>query len=188
VLSAAEHYCCSWCPQFIADGVFFAELNELLTRELAEDGYSGVEVRVTPMRTEIIIRATRTQNVLGEQQAAAGHRMSESRRLKKQKAECSKSYAGNIVDAAGANPTRLVRTRCFSYVVLQQTQQRLSLLSVYRYTLQLSNCICSTKTSAQGALSHCPAPSHMSNFVMPARTCPPPPLLLQVRRAAAFAS
>ena len=45
--------------------MFFAELNELLTRELAEDGYSGVEVRVTPMRTEIIIRATRTQNVLG---------------------------------------------------------------------------------------------------------------------------
>jgi small subunit ribosomal protein S3e len=49
----------------VADGVFFAELNEMLTRELAEDGYSGVEVRVTPMRTEIIIRATRTQNVLG---------------------------------------------------------------------------------------------------------------------------
>ena len=52
--------------KFVADGVFFAELNELLTRELAEDGYSGVEVRKTPMRTEIIIRATRTQNVLGE--------------------------------------------------------------------------------------------------------------------------
>lgn len=49
----------------MADGVFFAELNEVLTRELAEDGYSGVEVRVTPVRTEIIIRATRTQNVLG---------------------------------------------------------------------------------------------------------------------------
>ena len=49
----------------MADGVFFAELNELLTRELAEDGYSGVEVRVTPLKTEIIIRATRTQNVLG---------------------------------------------------------------------------------------------------------------------------
>ncbi|KAG6669100.1 hypothetical protein CIPAW_01G219700 [Carya illinoinensis] len=42
--------------KFVADGVFYAELN---------DGYSGVEVRVTPMRTEIIIRATRTQNVLG---------------------------------------------------------------------------------------------------------------------------
>jgi hypothetical protein len=54
------------CLQFVADGVFYAELNELFTRELAEHGYSGVEVRVTPLRTEIIIRATRTQNVLGE--------------------------------------------------------------------------------------------------------------------------
>ncbi|KIZ01886.1 40S ribosomal protein S3-1 [Monoraphidium neglectum] len=53
-------------PRFVADGVFYAELNELLVRELAEDGYSGVEVRQTPMRTEIIIRATRTQSVLGE--------------------------------------------------------------------------------------------------------------------------
>eukprot|EP00301_Raphidiophrys_heterophryoidea_P000492 c10246_g2_i1.p1 GENE.c10246_g2_i1~~c10246_g2_i1.p1 ORF type:complete len:222 (+),score=55.80 c10246_g2_i1:59-724(+) len=52
--------------KFVADGVFFAELNEFLTRELAEDGYSGVEVRHTVMRTEIIIRATRTQSVLGE--------------------------------------------------------------------------------------------------------------------------
>ncbi|GBF97206.1 40S ribosomal protein S3 [Raphidocelis subcapitata] len=52
--------------KFVADGVFYAELNELLMRELAEDGYSGVEVRQTPMRTEVIIRATRTQNVLGE--------------------------------------------------------------------------------------------------------------------------
>merc|ERR1712121_118424 len=49
-----------------ADGVLKAELNRLLTEELAEDGYSGVEVRVTPTRTEIIIMATRTQNVLGE--------------------------------------------------------------------------------------------------------------------------
>lgn len=41
-------------------------MNEFLTRELAEDGYSGVEVRVTPVRSEIIIMATRTQSVLGE--------------------------------------------------------------------------------------------------------------------------
>uniref|UniRef100_A0A0E0EE69 Probable small nuclear ribonucleoprotein G n=1 Tax=Oryza meridionalis TaxID=40149 RepID=A0A0E0EE69_9ORYZ len=62
----ATHTQISKKRKFVADGVFFAELNEMLTRELAEDGYSGVEVRVTPMRTEIIIRATRTQNVLGE--------------------------------------------------------------------------------------------------------------------------
>ncbi|RUS18923.1 40S ribosomal protein S3 [Endogone sp. FLAS-F59071] len=50
----------------VADGVFYAELNEFFTRELSEEGYSGVEVRVTPARTEIIIRATHTQDVLGE--------------------------------------------------------------------------------------------------------------------------
>jgi len=52
--------------KFVADGLFYAELNEFFQHELGEDGYAGVEVRVTPMRTEIIIRATRTQNVLGE--------------------------------------------------------------------------------------------------------------------------
>lgn len=99
--------------QAVADGVFYAELNELLMRELGGEGYSGVEVsagrgwvgaavtifllarhcsaykasvgqphrlcycrvsqvRVTPMRTEVIIRATRTQNVLGEPEAPVG--------------------------------------------------------------------------------------------------------------------
>jgi len=52
--------------KFVRDGIFRAELDEFFKRELAEDGYSGVEVRVTPLRTEIIIMATKTQNVLGE--------------------------------------------------------------------------------------------------------------------------
>ena len=59
------------CAQAIDDGVFRAELNELLTRELAEDGYSGVTVRRTMTRTDIIIRATRTQKVLGANTLAA---------------------------------------------------------------------------------------------------------------------
>ena len=33
---------------------------------MSEDGYSGVEVRVTPQRTEVIIRATKTQSVIGD--------------------------------------------------------------------------------------------------------------------------
>jgi len=52
--------------KFVADGVFYAELTELLSAELGEGGFSGVEVRNTPMRTEVIIRATRPQDVLGE--------------------------------------------------------------------------------------------------------------------------
>lgn len=46
--------------------MFNAELNEFLRRELAENGYSGVEVRNGAMKTDIIIMATRTQDVLGE--------------------------------------------------------------------------------------------------------------------------
>ncbi|XP_043860627.1 40S ribosomal protein S3-like [Dromiciops gliroides] len=50
--------------KFVTDGIFKVELNEFLTWD--EDGYSGVEVQVTPTRTEVIILATRTQNVLGK--------------------------------------------------------------------------------------------------------------------------
>ena len=56
----------NWNLKFVSRGVFKAELNNFFTKELAEDGYSGVEVRVTPTRTEIIILATKTQQVLGE--------------------------------------------------------------------------------------------------------------------------
>merc|ERR1711916_34491 len=52
--------------KFINDGIFYAELNELLERELAEDGFAGLEIRQLPVRTEIVIRATRTKEVLGE--------------------------------------------------------------------------------------------------------------------------
>ncbi|KAH8924938.1 putative 40S ribosomal protein S3 [Atractiella rhizophila] len=52
--------------KFVADGVFYAELNDFFTRELSSEGYSGCEVRVAHAKTEIIIRATHTQEVLGE--------------------------------------------------------------------------------------------------------------------------
>ncbi|CAB4427367.1 unnamed protein product [Rhizophagus irregularis] len=68
--------------KFVADGVFFAELNEFFTRELAEEGYSGVEVRVTPARTEIIIRATHTQEVLVQNRGLCAIAQCESLRYK----------------------------------------------------------------------------------------------------------
>lgn len=39
--------------KFVADGVFRAELNDFLARELSEEGYSGCDVRVTHARTEV---------------------------------------------------------------------------------------------------------------------------------------
>lgn len=50
----------------VASGMFKAEIDEFLRRELAEDGYSGVEVRKATRKFEIIISATRTQQVLGD--------------------------------------------------------------------------------------------------------------------------
>lgn len=46
----------------------------MLQRKLAEDGYAGLVVKVTsPARTEIVILATRTQEIVGEK----GQRISE---------------------------------------------------------------------------------------------------------------
>ncbi|CAD2221843.1 small subunit ribosomal protein S3e [Angomonas deanei] len=52
--------------QIIRDGVFYAELFEFLKRELAEEGFAGVEHRKTPVRTEIVIRCTKTREVIGD--------------------------------------------------------------------------------------------------------------------------
>jgi len=52
--------------KFVADGVFYAELNEFLQRELGEDGYAGVEIKQPPGLTEITIQATRTGPIVGE--------------------------------------------------------------------------------------------------------------------------
>lgn len=51
--------------KFCADGVFHAELHAFLLRALSEAGYAGFEVRVTPVKTEILIKATKTQEVTG---------------------------------------------------------------------------------------------------------------------------
>lgn len=53
--------------KLVLDGVFYAELNEFFTRELADQGYAGVEVRKTPTKLEIIVKASNTHGVLGEQ-------------------------------------------------------------------------------------------------------------------------
>eukprot|EP01069_Polyplicarium_translucidae_P005661 Polyplicarium_translucidae@DN2827_c0_g2_i1.p3 len=52
--------------KFVASGIFEAELDEFLSRTLAEDGYAGVEVHDVGLKTEVIVRATRTRNVVGE--------------------------------------------------------------------------------------------------------------------------
>jgi small subunit ribosomal protein S3e len=52
--------------KFVADGVFHAELHNFLTRALAPAGYAGIEIRVTPVKTEIRIKAAKIPEVLGQ--------------------------------------------------------------------------------------------------------------------------
>jgi len=51
--------------KFVADGVFHAELHQFLSRAIASAGYAGLEIRVTPVKTEIRIKATKTTEVIG---------------------------------------------------------------------------------------------------------------------------
>jgi small subunit ribosomal protein S3e len=51
--------------KFIIDGVFFSELNEFLSKELSNDGYSEVILKKTPLKTEMILKTTRTQSIIG---------------------------------------------------------------------------------------------------------------------------
>ena len=52
--------------KFVADGVFRAELNGLLTRTLGMEGYAGIEVRATNMSTEIRVRAANCADLLNK--------------------------------------------------------------------------------------------------------------------------
>jgi small subunit ribosomal protein S3e len=74
--------------KFVADGVFQAELNEMLTRVLGMEGYAGIEVRATNMSTEIRIRAAQCQDLLNKA----------TRKVKEIKALIEKRYNFNDDD------------------------------------------------------------------------------------------
>lgn len=50
--------------KLIKDGIFFAEINEFLRRYLAEEGYAGVEIKPKPECTQVVIKCTKTADVV----------------------------------------------------------------------------------------------------------------------------
>jgi len=50
--------------KLVKDGVFYAEINEFLRRYLAEDGYAGVEIKPKPESTQVVIKCTKTADVV----------------------------------------------------------------------------------------------------------------------------
>jgi hypothetical protein len=81
-----------------------------------EDGYSGVEVRVTPVRTEIVIRATRTQNVLGEK----GQRIRELTSLVQKRFNFPVCHVMSCYSHLKGN-ARLTGYLCYSFLIRPTT-------------------------------------------------------------------
>jgi len=52
--------------RFVADGVFQAELNQFLSRTLGQEGYAGIEVRLTSMGTEIRVRCAKATDLINK--------------------------------------------------------------------------------------------------------------------------
>jgi small subunit ribosomal protein S3e len=50
--------------RFVKDGLFYAEVNELLGKMLSEDGYAGVEIKPKSNNTHIVIKCTKTPEVV----------------------------------------------------------------------------------------------------------------------------
>lgn len=74
--------------KFVADGVFQAELNQFLSRTLGQEGYAGIEVRLTSMGTEIRVRCAKAADLVNKK----------GRTLKEIKALVEKRYNFNNED------------------------------------------------------------------------------------------
>ncbi|XP_021750500.1 uncharacterized protein LOC110716185 isoform X2 [Chenopodium quinoa] len=90
--------------KFGADGVIYAELNKVFKRELTEDSYSGGEVRVTPMCTLIIIRAT----------CGKGRRIKESCFLKMDECDVA-NFIAICWAIYGARNSQIMEEECRDY-------------------------------------------------------------------------
>ena len=118
--------------KFVKDGIFYAELNDFLARELAENGYAGCEVRVTPKRTEVTIRATQVLQVVGE----SGRRIRELTALVQKRFRFPKSgifmYAEKIPNKG---LSALAQAQAVKFRLLQGLSVRRAAYSVVQFIM-----------------------------------------------------
>ena len=70
--------------KFVADGVFRAEVNELLMNALADFGFSGIEVNFTQTTTEVRVLVSKYKNLL-DQHSVHGIKINELKGLIEQR-------------------------------------------------------------------------------------------------------
>lgn len=117
----------------VLDGVFNAELNEFFQRELAEEGYAGIEVRPSSQKVEIVIRAAQSQAVLGEN----GRRLRELQSLLEKR---FRRPAGSIVLFADRVQERgmsaVAQCESLRYKLLNGLAIRRAAYGVVRYVME----------------------------------------------------
>lgn len=119
--------------KFVRDGVFFAELYEFLKRELAEDGFSGVEHRVTPQRTEVIIKATKTKEVLGDK----GRRIRELTSLVQQRFKYPEGGVQLYVERVQSRGlSAMAQAESLRFKLLGQLPIRRAVMGILRFVME----------------------------------------------------
>lgn len=119
--------------KFVRDGVFYAELSEFLKRELAEDGFAGVETRVTPARTEIVIRATKTKEVLGEK----GRRIRELTACIQQRFKYAEGGVALYVERVNARGlSAMAQAESLRFKLLGNLQVRRACTGIIRFVME----------------------------------------------------
>ena len=71
--------------KFIVDGVFRAEVNELLQTALADYGFSGIEVNFTKRSTEVRVLVSKFKELMNQKSIKSGFKINELRLLIEQR-------------------------------------------------------------------------------------------------------
>jgi small subunit ribosomal protein S3e len=119
--------------KIVRDGVYYAELFEFLKRELSEDGFAGVESRVTPTRTEIVIKATKTREVLGDK----GRRMRELTSLIQQRFKYKPGGLALFIDRVqNRGLCAMAQAESLRFKLVNQLPVRRAAMGIIRFVLE----------------------------------------------------
>jgi small subunit ribosomal protein S3e len=119
--------------KFVRDGIFYAELTEFLRKELAEEGFSGVEHRVTPQRTEIVIKATKTKEVLGDK----GRRIRELTSLVQQRWRYSEGGVQLFVERVAVRGlSAMAQAESLRYKLISGLPIRRAAMGIMRFVME----------------------------------------------------
>lgn len=119
--------------KIVRDGVYYAELFEFLKRELSEDGFAGVDHRVTPNRVEIVIKATKTREVLGDK----GRRMRELQSLIAQRFNYNPKNLALFIDRVqNRGLCAMAQAESMRFKLVNQLPVRRAAMGVIRFVLE----------------------------------------------------